>query len=51
MWASASLLDAIKGNPALRILSGPAPIAFDAEDNVTDLGGARHDEPLAIPAR
>ena len=51
LWASASLLDAIKGNPALRILSGPAPIAFDAEDNVTDLGGARHDEPLAIPAR
>jgi hypothetical protein len=39
-WVSESLLDQVREQQELSIIEGPAPIAFDAAGNLTDLGSA-----------
>ena len=44
---SVALLDEVRANPALRIVAGPAPVAFDAGGNLADLAPA---DPLPAAA-
>ncbi|HEX9842368.1 MAG TPA: hypothetical protein VGC20_06435, partial [bacterium] len=34
LWASAALLDEVRANPRLEVLSAPQPIAYDAGGNL-----------------
>jgi hypothetical protein len=51
---SASLLDDVRADPSLHVLSGPEPVAFDADGNLRDLGlpapAAREPELAAVAA-